>query len=244
MATTGLQIGGFLLGLIGVAAIIAATAMNNWSTQDRQGDVVTAVYTYKGLWQDCEVSTSGFTECRPLYGLLGYSGQFQAVRAMMVIGIILGVIASVISLFSLKCFKIGSTEDSTKAKMTLTAGIMFVIAGLCGIIGASIYANQIVASFMMTTYNQNYGGMNQMQGMGEMGGMGGMGMSPVNRFTFGTALFVAWIGGGLLLIGGVLKCVAFRGLHAETTPYKSVAYKVPSQSKSTEEGRERGQKYV
>ncbi|KAF5890937.1 claudin-18-like, partial [Clarias magur] len=215
MATSGLQIGGFLLGLIGVAAVIAATAMNNWSTQDRQGDVVTAVYTYKGLWQDCEVSTSGFTECRPLYGLLGYSGQFQAVRAMMVVGIVLGVIATVISLFSLKCFKMGSTEDSTKAKMTLTAGIMFIIAGICGIVGASIYANQIVASFMMTTYNPNYGGMNQMQ----MEGMGmGMGMSTVNRFTFGPALFVAWIGGGMLLIGGVLKCVAFRGLHSESKP--------------------------
>ncbi|NP_001316217.1 claudin 18 [Ictalurus punctatus] len=237
MATSGLQIGGFLLGVIGVAAVIAATAMNNWSTQDRQGDVVTAVYTYKGLWQDCEVSTSGFTECRPLYGLLGYSAQFQAVRAMMIVSVILGIIAGVISLFSLKCFKMGSTEDSTKAKMTLTAGIMFIIAGICGITGASIYANQIVASFMMTTYNPNYGGMNQMQ-------MEGMGMSMVNRFTFGPPLFVAWIGGGMLLIGGVLKCVAFKGLHAETIPYKTVAYKVPAQSRSAEESSERGQKYV
>ncbi|XP_060754210.1 claudin-18 [Neoarius graeffei] len=240
MATSGLQVGGFVLGLIGVAAVIAATAMNNWSTQDRQGDVVTAVYTYKGLWQDCEVSTSGFTECRPLYGLLGYSGQFQAVRAMMLIGIILGVIGSVISLFSLKCFKMGNTEDLTKAKMTLTAGIMFAIAGVCGIIGASIYANQIVASFRMTSYNPNYGGMNQM----EMGGMGGMGMSLANRFTFGPALFVAWIGGGQLIIGGVLKCVAFRSLHAESTPYKAVAYKVPAQSRSEDKASERGQKYV
>lgn len=47
----------------------------------------------------------------------------------MLIGIILGVIGSVISLFSLKCFKMGNTEDLTKAKMTLTAGIMFAIAG-------------------------------------------------------------------------------------------------------------------
>lgn len=40
----------------------------------------------------------------------------------------------------------------------------------------------------------------------------------MDRFTFGPALFVAWIGGGLLIIGGVLKCVAFRSLHAESTP--------------------------
>ncbi|XP_062873102.1 claudin-18 [Trichomycterus rosablanca] len=241
MATSGLQTGGFVLGLVGLAATIAATVMNNWSTKDRQGDVVTSVYTYKGLWKDCEVTTSGFTECRPLYGLLGYSGQFQAVRALMVVGSVLGVAAAVISLFSLKCLKIGSAEESTKAKMTLTAGIMFAIAGLCGIIGASIYANQIVASFRMTTYNPNYGGMNQM----EMEGMGMGGMSMATTYTFGPALFVAWIGGGVLLIGGVLKCVAFRGMQAQSTPnYKAVMYKVPAQSRAADGSSEREQKYV
>lgn len=75
MAPSLLQNGGFILGLIGGAALIAATAMNNWSVKDRQGDVVTSVYTYKGLWQDCETTSSGFNECRPLYGLLGFSGN-------------------------------------------------------------------------------------------------------------------------------------------------------------------------
>lgn len=55
--------------------------------------------------------------------------------------------------------------------MTIHRPLLFVL-GICAITGASIYANQIVASFMLTTYNSNYGGMNQMEGMGEMGGMG------------------------------------------------------------------------
>lgn len=46
------------------------------------------------------------------------------------------------------------------------------LSGVCGIAGASIYANQIVASFRMATY-PNYGGGMGMGGMG--GGMGGMG---------------------------------------------------------------------
>ena len=75
MAPSVLQNGGFVLGLIGAAALIAATAMNKWSVKDRQGDVVTSIYTYKGLWQDCETTTAGLTECRPLYGLLGFSGR-------------------------------------------------------------------------------------------------------------------------------------------------------------------------
>ncbi|XP_041751670.1 claudin-18 isoform X2 [Coregonus clupeaformis] len=174
-------------------------------------------------------------------------GTFQAVRALMIVGIVLGVIGAMIALFSLKCLKMGSMEDSSKAKMTLTAGVMFIIAGICAISGASIYANQIVASFMMTTYNPNYGG-----GMGEgmgMGGMGGGNMTP--RYTFGPALFVAWIGAALLLLGGILKCVAFRGLQPDKSTYTGVAYKAPQAQNRpvyddhhTEDGKRDNQKYV
>uniref|UniRef100_A0A673AQ50 Claudin n=1 Tax=Sphaeramia orbicularis TaxID=375764 RepID=A0A673AQ50_9TELE len=219
MAPGVLQNGGFILGLIGAIALIAATAMNKWSVKDRQGDVVTSVYTYKGLWQDCETASSGFTECRPLYGLLGFSGAFQAVRALMIVGVVLSVLGAVISIFSLKCLTMNSMEDRTKAKMSLTAGIMFIIGGVCGIAGASIYANQIVASFRVST-NMNYGGGygGGMGGMGGgMGGMGGMG-GGIPTYTFGPALFVAWIGGGVLIIGGVLKSLAFRDMVKDDKP--------------------------
>uniref|UniRef100_A0A8K9WU78 Claudin n=1 Tax=Oncorhynchus mykiss TaxID=8022 RepID=A0A8K9WU78_ONCMY len=143
---------------------------------DRQGHVVTSVYTYKGLWQNCETGTSGFTECRPLYRILGFSGTFQAVRTLTVVGIVLGVIGAMIALFSLKCYKMGS---------------------ICAIAGASIYANPIVASFMMTAYNPNYGG-----GIGK-----GMGGNMMQSQGFGIDSF--------LLLGGIPKCMAFRGLQPD-----------------------------
>uniref|UniRef100_A0A3B4XV53 Claudin n=1 Tax=Seriola lalandi dorsalis TaxID=1841481 RepID=A0A3B4XV53_SERLL len=201
MAPSVLQNGGFILGLIGAAALIAATAMNKWSVKDRQGEVVTSVYTYKGLWQDCETASSGFTECRPLYGILGFSGAFQAVRALMIVGVVLSVLGAVIAVFSLTCLTMNSMEDTTKAKMSLTAGIMFIISGVCGIAGASMYANQIVASYRLSTYSNYRGGMMQ-EGLG---------------YTFGPALFIAWIGGGVLLIGGVLKSLAFREMSRTKT---------------------------
>ncbi|XP_074506846.1 claudin-18 [Sebastes fasciatus] len=229
MAPSVLQNGGFILGLVGAAALIAATAMNKWSVKDRQGDVVTSVYTYKGLWQDCETASSGFTECRPLYGLLGFSGAFQAVRALMIVGVVLGILAAVISVFSLTCLTMNSMPDTTKAKMSLTAGIMFIIAGVCGIAGASIYGNQIVASFRMST---NYGGGGYGDNMG--GGMGGgIGGGAIPRYTFGPALFVAWIGGGILLIGGILKSLAFREMVKDEKPhYPGVAYKPQPRTKA------------
>lgn len=50
----------------------------------------------------------------------GLPGTFQAVRTLMIVGIVLGVIGAMIALFSLKCCKMGSMEDSSKAKMITT----------------------------------------------------------------------------------------------------------------------------
>ncbi|XP_072296527.1 claudin-18 [Eucyclogobius newberryi] len=250
MAPSVLQNGGFVLGLLGSSALIAATAMSKWSVKDRQGALLTSVYTYKGLWQDCETTSAGLTECRPLYGLLGFSGSFQAVRALMIVGVVLGVLSTLLSIFSLQCLTMNSMADSTKGKMSLTAGIMFITAGVCGIAGASIYANQIVSTFQMSAnnnYNNNYGGGGGFGGQygGGMGG-GGMGMGAgIQTYTFGPALFVAWIGGGVLLIGGILKCLAFRGMVKDEKPrYPGVVYKPQSHTKGQDHHSEAAKDYV
>lgn len=38
------------------------------------------------------------------------------------------------------------------------------------------------------------------------------------RYTFGPALFVAWIGGGVLVVGGILKSLAFREMVKDEKP--------------------------
>lgn len=64
------------------------------------------------------------------------AAMLQAVRALMIVGIVLGVIGILVSIFALKCIRIGSMEDSAKAKMTLTSGIMFIISGKQGAWGS------------------------------------------------------------------------------------------------------------
>lgn len=59
-------------------------------------------------------------------------GTFQAVRALMIVGVVLSVLGAFISVFSLTCLTMNSMEDTTKAKMSLTAGIMFITAGMVG----------------------------------------------------------------------------------------------------------------
>uniref|UniRef100_H0XB31 Claudin n=1 Tax=Otolemur garnettii TaxID=30611 RepID=H0XB31_OTOGA len=199
MSTTTCQVVGFLLSILGLAGCITATGMDMWSTQDLYDNPVTSVFQYEGLWRSCVRQSSGFTECRPYFTILGLPAMLQAVRALM------------ISIFALKCIRIGSMEDSAKANMTLTSGIMFIISGLCAIAGVSVFANMLVTNFWMSTANMYTG-------------MGGMVQTVQTRYTFGAALFVGWVAGGLTLIGGVMMCIACRGLAPEETNYKAVSY--------------------
>ncbi|XP_035509810.1 claudin-18-like [Morone saxatilis] len=223
MAASMIQLIGFMLSALGQFLITAATAMDMWSLQDRSFTVVTNVYTYSGLWNSCVGTSYGTTQCRPYFTILGLPALLQAVRALMIVGIVLGAIGCLIAIFALKCLKMGNMEDNIKATMTLTAGILNLLAGVCGIAGVSAFANLIVQSFRFTTYAgsgfDTYGG-----------GVGGLTGSLTPRYTFGPALFVGWIGGAILVIGGVMMCLACRGMTPEKNQrYDGMAYKAASQ---------------
>ncbi|XP_051556861.1 claudin-18 [Myxocyprinus asiaticus] len=229
MVATVLQTGGFVLGLIGMAGVFAATVEDKWCDKDRQGDMVICVYTYRGLWWNCEVPTTGFTECQSLSDLQGFSGLFKAVRALMIVAIEISVIAVLIGLFSLRCLKMRSMVKSTKTKMTLSSGIIFFIAGICSISGASVYANQIEASFMMTTYNQNQGKLGV-----KCQCVDGLGFSMI-RYIFGPILFIAWVGGALLLLEGILMCIAVKGIQNNNNMGQGHVYEAPAQCREDDE---------
>ncbi|XP_029905880.1 claudin-18-like [Myripristis murdjan] len=223
MAATLCQVMGLVLSLLGLAGIIAATGMDQWATEDLYDNPVTAVFAYFGLWRSCVRESSGFTECRPYFTILGLPALLQAVRALMIVGIILGAIGFLIAIFALKCLKMGNMEDNMKATMTLTSGIMLLVAGVCGIAGVSAFANLIVQSFRFTTYAD--GGFSMFGG----GGMGGLTGAMAPRYTFGPALFVGWIGAAILFIGGVMMCVACRGMVPEKHQrYDGATYKPAS----------------
>lgn len=141
----------------------------------------------------------------------------------MIVGIVLGVFGILVSVFALKCIRIGSMDDSAKAKMTLTSGILFIISGICAIIGVSVFANMLVTNFWMSTANM-------------YSGMGGMVQTVQTRYTFGAALFVGWVAGGLTLIGGVMMCIACRGLTPDESNFKAVSYHASGQNVAYKHG--------
>lgn len=78
MSTTTCQVVGFLLSILGLAGCITATGMDMWSTQDLYDNPVTSVFQYEGLWRSCVRQSSGFTECRPFFTILGLPGRHWA----------------------------------------------------------------------------------------------------------------------------------------------------------------------
>ncbi|GAA6099626.1 claudin-18-like [Tachysurus ichikawai] len=98
---------------------------------------------------------------------------------------------------------------------------MFCFPGICAIAGVSIFANLIVTNFALTTFTSP-------NGLGVVGsGLVGSPLTP--RYTFGSALFVGWVGGGVLFVGGILLCLACRGLMPEKR-YEGTVYKPATQS--------------
>ena len=77
MSVTACQGLGVVVSVIGFAGVIAATGMDQWSTQDLYNNPVTAVFNYQGLWRSCVRESSGFTECRGYFTLLGLPGKDQ-----------------------------------------------------------------------------------------------------------------------------------------------------------------------
>lgn len=111
-----------------------------------------------------------------------YLVHIQTCRALMVISVLLGFIGIIVSVVGMKCTKVGDNNPSTKTRIAVTGGALFLLAGLCTLVSVSWYATQVSYQF----FNPN---------------------TPLNaRYEFGSALFVGWAAASLTVLGGSLLC--------------------------------------
>nr|XP_046248796.1 claudin-7 [Scatophagus argus] len=141
MASSGLQLLGFLLSLVGLAATVAATFMVEWKKQS-QGKTHRI---YEGLWMAC----SGWerTTCEFHQSVLKLPTEVQATRAVMLLSILLSTLAVLVSTLGMKCTRFMDGRSESKSTTAMIGGIMFMIAGLLTIIITSWYVTMIVQTF-------------------------------------------------------------------------------------------------
>uniref|UniRef100_A0A8C5S2R5 Claudin n=1 Tax=Laticauda laticaudata TaxID=8630 RepID=A0A8C5S2R5_LATLA len=148
MANSGLQLLGFVLALLGLIANLTATILPQWRVSSfADGSIITAQSYYLGLWMECVWQSTGQLQCKVYDSILALGAAMQATRALMVLSIVMGVIAIGIATMGMKCTHCGDDNKVTKARIAMTGGIIFLVAGLCSLVACSWSANQIVQDF-------------------------------------------------------------------------------------------------
>ncbi|XP_036706447.1 claudin-1 isoform X2 [Balaenoptera musculus] len=131
MANAGLQLLGFILAFLGWIGSIVSTALPQWRICSYAGDnIVTAQAIYEGLWMSCVSQSTGQIQCKVFDSLLNLSSTLQATRALMVIGILLGLVAIFVATVGMKCMKCLEDNEVQKMRMAVTGGVIFLISGM------------------------------------------------------------------------------------------------------------------
>ena len=77
--------------------------------------------------------------CAPLPAsfCLLYLVHIQTCRALMVVSVLLGFIGIIVSVVGMKCTKVGDNNPSTKTRIAVTGGALFLLAGVISFIFAT-----------------------------------------------------------------------------------------------------------
>ncbi|KAG5843916.1 claudin-like protein ZF-A89 [Anguilla rostrata] len=182
MASTGLQILGIALAVIGWLGDIIICILPMWRVTAFIGNnIVTAQIIWEGLWMTCVVQSTGQMQCKVYDSMLALPQDLQAARALVVISVLVAVFGILLSVVGGKCTNC-IEDESAKAKVAIASGVFFIMGGVLCLITVCWSANTIIRDF----YNPL--------------------VTDAQRRELGAALYIGWGAAGLLLLGGGILC--------------------------------------
>ncbi|XP_036412391.1 claudin-3-like [Colossoma macropomum] len=200
--SAGLELIGIVLCVLGWLLAIVSCALPMWRVTAFIGsNIVTAQIIWDGLWMSCVVQSTGQMQCKVYDSMLALSQDLQAARALTVISILLTVLAVLVSIAGAKCTNC-IEDESSKAKVMIFAGVLFIVAGLMQLIPVCWSANSIIRDF----YNPL--------------------LTDAQRRELGAALYIGWAAAALLLMGGSLLCCSCPPQEKKYNPSR-MAYSAP-----------------
>uniref|UniRef100_A0A8B9V5D4 Claudin n=1 Tax=Anas zonorhyncha TaxID=75864 RepID=A0A8B9V5D4_9AVES len=198
----GLEIGGVTLSVLGWLCSIICCALPMWRVSAFIGNnIVTAQIIWEGLWMNCVVQSTGQMQCRVYDSLLALPQDLQAARALVVVAIVLAVLGLMVAIVGAQCTRCVE-DETTKAKITIVSGVIFLLSGIMTLIPVSWSANTIIRDFYNPLVLES------------------------QKRELGTSLYVGWAAAALLLFGGSLLCCSCPPKDERYAPSK-VAYSAP-----------------
>lgn len=182
MVSAALQMLGTALCIIGWIGTIIVCALPQWKVTAFIGqNIVTAQTSWEGIWMSCVVQSTGQMQCKVYDSMLALSSDLQAARALIIIAILVGIFGILLAIAGGKCTNCVE-DEGPKAKIGVTSGVVFIIAGVMCLIPVCWTANTIIRDF----YNPLLVSSQKME--------------------LGASLFIGWGSAGLLILGGGLLC--------------------------------------
>uniref|UniRef100_A0A8B9TPM8 Claudin n=1 Tax=Anas platyrhynchos TaxID=8839 RepID=A0A8B9TPM8_ANAPL len=176
-AGTHSAIGGVTLSVLGWLCSIICCALPMWRVSAFIGNnIVTAQIIWEGLWMNCVVQSTGQMQCKVYDSMLALPQDLQCTRCV--------------------------EDETTKAKITIVSGVIFLLSGIMTLIPVSWSANTIIRDFYNPLVLES------------------------QKRELGTSLYVGWAAAALLLFGGSLLCCSCPPKDERYAPSK-VAYSAP-----------------
>lgn len=174
------QILALFLAVVGLCGTILICALPMWKVSAFVGaNIVTAQVFWEGLWMNCVLQSTGQMQCKAYDSVLALSQDLQGARALICASIGVCVLAIGLTVVGADCTNFYSYEPFTKAKIGITAGSVYIVAGVMCLIAVSWSAYVIIVDF----YNPQASGTK-----GELG----------------ASVYIGWVAGVLLIVGGGL----------------------------------------
>uniref|UniRef100_UPI00398ECB81 claudin-15-like n=1 Tax=Pristiophorus japonicus TaxID=55135 RepID=UPI00398ECB81 len=198
---SAVEVLGFVLGLGGWVLTAVCLGNDQWKVSSLDGSVITTSTIYQNLWKSCASDSTGVYNCRDFLSLFGLSDYVRAAQALMIIAIILGFLAGLVSLSGLQCTQFGSTDPIIKSKIATAGGALLIVAALCTMVPVSWYAFNVTREFYDPIF-------------------------PGTKYELGPGLYIGWAGAALQLIGGICLCLSCKAATGATGSY-SYKYQAP-----------------
>uniref|UniRef100_A0A8C3SFM7 Claudin n=2 Tax=Chelydra serpentina TaxID=8475 RepID=A0A8C3SFM7_CHESE len=194
MTVMAVQMGGLALSVLGWLGTILTCALPMWKVTAFIGsNIIVAQVFWEGLWMNCVYESTGQMQCKVYDSLLDLSSDLQAARALVVVSIVVSFLALLIAIFGAECTRCVD-DKGAKAKISITAGAIFILAGIGLLIPVSWSANTIISNF----YNP---------------------MVPeALKRELGASLYVGWASSALLVFGGATLCCSWCEIYRGSPP--------------------------
>lgn len=191
-----MQLSGILVSLLGWVLSCLTTYLPQWKNLNLELNEL-EIWTM-GLWQACVVQEEGGMQCKDFDSFLALPPELRISRILMFFSNGSGLLGLLVSGFGLDCLKIGERHQEQKKRLLLFGGMLFWISGITAIVPVSWVAHATVQEF----WDENIPDI-------------------VPRWDFGEALFVGWLAGFCLILGGsLLNCtVCSTEVHPSSVHY-------------------------